>query len=680
MNKYFTIDIEKSKIRQDSINDSNDEIELIISGVEMDNSNKKKLNNEPNIEKTNDENKIEGIHKSTELFIDEEKKKEIFNQIEKEIDKLKISNFNEEQKKYMKQSKSFTPQLVGLYSILLVLAIVVFLILNIVTNQQKIKMAEQITNIGNMESLIVKELQRRQEQERQQLADQIKGIMQQLELIQKQKEQFEKSQIAALNAKTKEIEDEYAKKIEEEKNKLLRGLISKAEYDKRVKELIAEKEKRLKEAREQNDAQRKVYLEQLASKENELKAKENTYRQALAEKEKQIEQANQKIKAAEEKLALSEEAQKKMALENEQLKQSSAIQLKIRETISYYYKSILIYYRNNDRNGLKKSLNDLYSFIFNNPSSAIIAEEEKLFDKFVIDLILEDINKKENDEQKKLEKTKLFEKAYNEHKKGNLIASYEAYYNAFLKYDITVENEKFYFEDFLKLVFEKQSQEVIQSLENEATPLFNSIVIAFQNKNYQQVIQFSNNFLSSYSNSKNALKVVEYKIKSEYFMQTKKQEDEAYNIYQKAKTAYNNKDYDTTIKLLLELFSEYGGTSYATLGAELLQSIYISMKQNIAAAGVTNLYEETYEGNEIKVGNVFKIFPEVVQILKDQNLSIQIEVGTKLIVKSKNDSNTFTLVAVVEVSSIATTIINAKIVKIYGKGPSIGDYVFIIKK
>ncbi len=626
------------------------------------------------------EDKMEEIKKNkpSDSNFDEEKKKEIFDQIENEIDKLKISNFNEVQKKYMKQSKSFAPQIISLYSILLVLAVVVFVILNIVSNQQQARMAQDVKSIGNMESLIIRELQKKQEQEKAQLNEQLKEITLQLESIQKQKEQFEKDQIIALNNKTKLIEDQFEKKIEEEKNKLNRGLISKAEYDKRIKELLAEKDKRLKEARQQSDEQRKAFQEQMQAKEDELKAKENSYKQAIAEKEKQIKQAKQEIKAAEEKLALSEEAQKKIEQENEQLKQSSALQIKLKETILFYYKAILQSYQNNNQDALKKALNDFYSFIFTNPSAAIIAEDEKLFDKFIIDMILSDLVKKETDEQKKEEKTNLLEKAYNEHKKGNLVSAYEYYYKAFLKYDIVVDNEKIYFEDFIHLVFEKQYQEGVNNLEAAALPLFNSILTAFKEKNYSLVIQLSNDFLSQYSNSKNALTVVEYKIKAEINQQNKEQEDLASSIFQKAKKAYNEKDYDLSMKYLLELFSKYGNTSYSTLASELLQNIYISVKQN-SISPIAQI-EENQEADEIRVGNIFKIFPEIVQILKDPNLSIKINIGDQLIVKHKNENGVFITVAIVKITSYATTIINAKILKIYGKGPAIGDFVYLIKK
>lgn len=609
--------------------------------------------------------------------IDEEKKKEIFDQIEKEIDKLKISNFHEVQKKYLKGSKSFTSQLIILYSILIGLAIVVFFILNALSGQQETKLAEDIKNIGGMESLIIKELQKKQEMEKNQLQEQLNEISKQLEAIQKQKEQFEKNQIIALNAKTKEIEDEYMKKLEEEKNKLNRGLISRAEYDKRVKELLAEKDKRLQELRNQSDEQRKAFQQQMEAKENELKAKEQSYKQAISEKEKEIEKANQAMKSAQEKLALSEEAQKKMAQENEQLKQSSALQIKLRETIATYYKDILVNYRNNNVERLKKSLNDFYNFIFNNPTAAIMAEDEKLFDKFVIDVILNELNQNEDRTTKRTEKAKLLDKALAEHKKGNLIASYESYYAAFTRYDVLVDNERMYFEDFLKLVYEKQSQESTLALENAATPLYNSIVNAYQNKNYNSVIQLANNFLNQYSASKNSLAVVEYKVKAEENLLLRNQESQALNLYQKAKDYYKVDDYDNAVKTLLELFSKYGNTSYSAMGTELLQDIYIKVKQK--ASTVVQKTEEVYE-NEIKVGNVFKIFPEIIQILKDPNVSFTIEIGTQLIVKHKNDDGTFTTNALVEVTSFATTIINAKIIKIYGKGPNIGDYVFAIKK
>lgn len=631
----------------------------------------KKEDIEKNPEHTNENPKYESN-------IDEAKKEEIFQQIEKEVDKLKISNFHEVQKKYMKESKSFTPQLVILYSILISLAIVVFIVLNVYSGQQESKMAQEIKNIGGMESLIIRELQRKQEQEKNQLNEQLKEITMQLESLQKQKDQFEKNQIIALNQKTKEIEDEYLKKIEEEKNKLNRGLISRAEFDKRYKELVAEKEKRLQEARNQIDAQRKAFQQQIEAKENELKAKENSYKQALSEKEKQIEQANQAIKVAEEKLALSEEAQKKIEQENEQLKQSSAIQLKLKENLIGYYKAILVAYNNNDRIRLKKALSDFYSFIFNNPSAAIMAEDEKLFDKFVIDIVLNDLSQKETTETKKLEKSKLLEKAINEHKKGNLIFAYENYYLAFTKYDVIVDNEKMYFEDFLKVVFEKQNMEVNQTLEANSASLFNSIYNAFINKNYSLVIQLANNYLSLYPNTKNSLIVVEYKVKSEINLENKGLENSAAKLYQQAKNYFNNQDYDNAVKSLLELFSKYGNTSYSTLGSELLQQIYINVKQN--SNSVLNVQEQELAENEVKIGNVFKIFPEIIQILKDPNLATKVEIGDQLIVKHRNDDGTFTQTAIVEVTSYATTIVNAKIIKIFGKGPNIGDYVFLIRK
>lgn len=631
----------------------------------------KKEDIEKNPEHTNENPKYESN-------IDEAKKEEIFQQIEKEVDKLKISNFHEVQKKYMKESKSFTPQLVILYSILISLAIVVFIVLNVYSGQQESKMAQEIKNIGGMESLIIRELQRKQEQEKNQLNEQLKEITMQLESLQKQKDQFEKNQIIALIQKTKEIEDEYLKKIEEEKNKLNRGLISRAEFDKRYKELVAEKEKRLQEARNQIDAQRKAFQQQIEAKENELKAKENSYKQALSEKEKQIEQANQAIKVAEEKLALSEEAQKKIEQENEQLKQSSAIQLKLKENLIGYYKAILVAYNNNDRIRLKKALSDFYSFIFNNPSAAIMAEDEKLFDKFVIDIVLNDLSQKETTETKKLEKSKLLEKAINEHKKGNLIFAYENYYLAFTKYDVIVDNEKMYFEDFLKVVFEKQNMEVNQTLEANSASLFNSIYNAFINKNYSLVIQLANNYLSLYPNTKNSLIVVEYKVKSEINLENKGLENSAAKLYQQAKNYFNNQDYDNAVKSLLELFSKYGNTSYSTLGSELLQQIYINVKQN--SNSVLNVQEQELAENEVKIGNVFKIFPEIIQILKDPNLATKVEIGDQLIVKHRNDDGTFTQTAIVEVTSYATTIVNAKIIKIFGKGPNIGDYVFLIRK
>ncbi|MFN3412107.1 MAG: hypothetical protein ACK4YF_08115 [Exilispira sp.] len=618
-------------------------------------------------------------YKTAETNIDEEKKKEIFNQIEKEIDRLRISNFHEIQKTYMKESKSFTPQLILLYSILIVLAIVVFIVLSFFSGQQENKMAEEIKNIGGMESLIIKELQKKQEQERNQLNEQLKEISMQLESIQKQKEQFEKNQILALNAKTKEIEDEYLKKMEEEKNKLNRGLISRAEYDKRIKELMAEKDRRIQDERNKFDSQRKVYMQQLEAKENELKSKENSYKQALSEKEKQIEEANKAIKTAEEKLALSEEAQKKIALENEQLKQSSALQLKLRESILSYYKKILISYRNNDKEKLKTALNEFYYFIFNNPSASILAEDEKLFDKFVIDIILEDLKNSEDELTRKVEKSKLLEKAFNDHKKGNLISSYESYYTAFTRYDVIVDNERIYFEDFLKLVYEKQNLETTQTLEAAATPLYNSILSAYQNKNYNQVIQLANDFLSLYSNSKNALSVVEYKVKAEEGLKIKNQENAAAALFQKAKNYYNANDYDNAVKVILELFSKYGSTSYSTLSSELMEKIYANVKQK-AGTYVESLVEVQTDSNEIKIGNVFKIFPEIIQIIKDPNLSTKIEIGYQLIVKHKNENGTYTMTAIVEVTSYSTTLVNAKIIKVFGKGPNIGDYVFLIKK
>lgn len=635
--------------------------------------------NEEILDNTGEKMQEEKDYKTADSNIDEEKKKEIFNQIEKEIDRLRISNFHEIQKIYMKESKSFTPQLILLYSILIVLAIVVFIVLSFFSGQQENKMAEEIKNIGGMESLIIKELQKKQEQERNQINEKLKEISMQLESIQKQKEQFEKNQILALNAKTKEIEDEYLKKIEEEKNKLNRGLISRAEYDKRIKELMAEKDRRIQDERNKFDSQRKVYMQQIEAKENELKSKENTYKQALSEKEKQIEEANKAIKSAEEKLALSEEAQKKIALENEQLKQSSALQLKLRESILTYYKKILIFYRNNDKEKLKIALNEFYYFIFNNPSASILAEDEKLFDKFVIDIILNDLGNSEDELTKKIEKSKLLEKAFNEHKKGNLISSYESYYVAFTKYDVMVDNERIYFEDFLKLVYEKQNLEATQTLEAAATPLYNSILSAYQNKNYNQVIQLANDFLSLYSNSKNALSVVEYKVKAEEGLKIKNKENAAATLFQKAKNYYNSNDYDNAVKVILELISKYGSTSYSTLSSELLEKIYANVKQK-AVTYVESIVEVQTDSSEIKIGNVFKIFPEIIQIIKDPNLSTKIEIGYQLTVKHKNENGTYTITAIVEVTSYSTTLVNAKIIKIFNKGPNIGDYVFLIKK
>ena len=616
--------------------------------------------------------------------MDVEKKAEIYSQIDKEIDKLKISNFYEVQKKYSKATRSFTPQLIILYSILIFLAIAVIVTINLSSSRQQAKIAEDIKTIGSFESIVIKELQKKQEKEKDQLNEQLKAISEQLSMIQKEKDQFLKNQDLTLIQKTKEIEDEYQKRLNEENAKLAKGLISKAEYDRRYKQIIEEKDKRLKELREQKDIERKAYLEQINAKEKQLNEQKNIYQTQIEQKNKEIAETQQSLKVTEEKLAMSQEEQKRIEKENEQLKQTSAQAMQLKETIANYYRNILTAYRKENKEELRRNLEDFYNFLNKNPLAALMMEDERDFNRFVVDFLFKEVQTKESEIYKKIEKSRLLELAFTKSQKGDLTGAYDLYYQAFTKYDVIADNQNRYFEDFISLIRRKQQQDtesqttsLQKEIEEKSSAAYAEIKKAYDEKKYNIALQLALNYLNLYKNSSNAFSVVEYKVKSELALAQSAKEEAASKLYTKAKNAIKEKKYDDAYSYVLELLGKYPGSSYAAQSTELLDQIFWVYKSNISST--TSSFEIQESLNEVKVGAVLNVFPEAVQVLRDLNSSKELKIGDLLTIKRKDESGNLILIADIQITSIAQQTFNCKILKLYSKVPQKGDLVFIKK-
>lgn len=567
---------------------------------------------------------ISNKEQQTTDTVDEERKNEIYDEIEKIIDNIKIKDYDKRAKESLKKVKSFFSKIILLYAGLILTTSAAFALIYSNSLKERNKIITEVTSSGTLESIIIKELQRKQEQEKQALENQLKNVQSQLNQIKAEKEEFLKNQDKILKEKEKKLYEEYQKKLEREKALLAQQGISEEEYNQRINQINQEYNLEKQKVSAEIQKVKDEYLKKLNEKEVELKSQALSFQKELTEKSQEISKIQKEKESLEAQIAKQQQKQAELAKEIQKMQTLADEKIRVVKFINEYYEKIYEHLKNKKYNDAKLKLEKLIDFLENSKEIVVLTKEELLNNKLISNQLMQTIDFYINSSKDTVSKNLLFQKANDLLKRRDFNKAYQNYIEAFTKYSVLTGKENSALTNFSKIDFleiEKSSSQVINSID----PLL-------QNNNYEEALIQIQQFLSDKNDLFNFQKVIS--IEDELINKIKilnidkiveKQYNEAYEIF-KLGQLQNSKE------KLFDILKTYPESSYTTKIIDLLTKIDSQLKNAKPLETKKEVTEETIK----TVGRVLQTFGNYILFSTSENIDLKIDDILKIYSLSNN--------------------------------------------
>ena len=224
---------------------------------------------------------------------------EVFKAIEEEINKNKQLVYSEDVIASEKKGVVL-PLVVNIAIVVLFLAGFFFYL---TTSRERQAEQEVGGRISGVEEEVIREIQRKSEQEVAEQKEKLQAARSRLQSLQQEKEFFLQNQNEILTEKENALRDEYQRRLEEAKNRIAASGVANAdaEFDLEREKLYQEYLKSRETTRQEVDNVKKEYEDALLKKEGEIRREVDTYSKRIGEIEQRLVEEQTKLKETEEK-------------------------------------------------------------------------------------------------------------------------------------------------------------------------------------------------------------------------------------------------------------------------------------------------------------------------------------------------------------------------------------------
>ena len=224
---------------------------------------------------------------------------EVFKAIEEEINKNKQLVYSEDVIASEKKGVVL-PLVVNIAIVVLFLAGFFFYL---TTSRERQAEQEVGGRISGVEEEVIREIQRKSEQEVAEQKEKLQAARSRLQSLQQEKEFFLQNQNEILTEKENALRDEYQRRLEEAKNRIAASGVANAdaEFDLERERLYQEYLKSRETTRQEVDNVKKEYEDALLKKEGEIRREVDTYSKRIGEIEQRLVEEQTKLKETEEK-------------------------------------------------------------------------------------------------------------------------------------------------------------------------------------------------------------------------------------------------------------------------------------------------------------------------------------------------------------------------------------------
>jgi len=649
------IDREKS-ISENINNDKNDNNNTNYNNVNKDNFIK------------NDDNKLDNIEyeKSSEdeYYGTEEDKKRIYNEIEKIIDSLKTKDPEAKKIQYLKSSISFAKVLIFLYIILFSVSILAFGGFYFYVKKEEVRKKGEIAKIESIEAMLIKELKRKQEEEKKKLESLLSQIQEELDKVEKEKEEFLKNQDKILEEKQKKIYDEYIAKLEEQKRLLKSNAISKEEYEKAVSELNVNYNQQIESLKGEIERTKKEYLEKVAEVQKKLDKEKQDYQSKIEESEKNLEKTKSQISELQKKLEEEQKRSEEIEKQLEQMKVSSIEDLKIQQRISKYFIEFSNNIKDKNYDKSKKSLQDFKNYLITSSDSKKIDTEIKNYYLSLTDTFSNFIEKLLNEEELYNEKVKLLNLANDYFKNKKYDEAYNIYKKAFTNYFVISELDRQAIENFSSVSYIVMDKKEKSESEKEANILYQKIIDLNNQKNYQEALDLCKAFINNYSFSTKLNEIIKLAYDLQKNIEKINMDNEVVKLFRELNNLYEANDYNKAKLRAYDILLRYPGNSYSKQIIDILKKIDEKITESLKSASTQIITAQTLIEKK-----QFEILGRVIFYSEDtETLRIRIEkvgsikVGDELKVYKVDKDNNYEVIAVVKVIEVIEDVVKAIVI------------------
>ncbi|MCX8059025.1 MAG: hypothetical protein N3A58_06385 [Spirochaetes bacterium] len=594
----------------------------------------------------------------------EEDKKRIFEEIERISESLKISDVGKRISFYLKNTISFTKTIFFLYILLITVSGLAFGGFLIYSKNEEIKRSQKVAKIESIEAILIKELKRKQEEEKKKLESMLSQVQDELTKVNKEKEEFLKNQDKILEERQKKIYEEYLAKLEEQKKLLKNNTISKEEYDKIVSEINSNYNKQMNDLRNEVEKAKQEYLSKVAEVEKKLQQDKEVYQNQIKEKEKNIEETKSQISSLEKQL--EEEKKKSQELEKKlsQVQIMSTEELKIQQNISDYLLDVSNQIRKKDYDKAIKKLNDFKDYLTNSQDSKKIDNERRNYYVSLVDTFSSFINKLQNEENYYNEKVKLLTLANDYFKNKRYEEAFNTYRKAFSNYFVATEIDKQSMENFIKVSYLLIDKKEKQDLENEASKVYEEILRLQQENKFKEGIDLCRSFIKNYSFSSNLPSVIDIAYNFQKSLDLSRMDNEVIKLLRELNSLYETGDYNKAKVKAYDIILKYPGNSYTKQVIEILKRIDEKIAESLKNVSQTVITAQTLiEKAQFEILGRVIFYSEDTEVLRFRIEKIgSVKVGDELKVYKVDQNNNYIMIAIIKVTEVTNDVAKAVVI------------------
>jgi hypothetical protein len=581
-------------------------------------------------------------------YFQEVRQDEVYKSIDDEIKKTK---------KALPVTKEIKSEKKGIVLPLIInIAIVVVISLGLIyylfTSRAKVKEEGLSSSVAGVEAEVIRELQRRSEEQVEQHRRKLDDAIKRLEALKQERDFFLQNQAEILKIKELELDENYRIKLEEAKARIEASGVSNVseEFEREKERLLEELNEAKKQAQIEIEEVKRNYETELSLKEEQIQSEVRTYTFQLSEVESRLQEEQAKLKEAEERvIRMTQQKQEEQAKLKEAEEQVKSLTLQQQEyqgfqkQLESVYEKSFVYFSKGDYERGIEELKTLLPIIDDARQAGLDDESGLRIEK---NLVLNMVALAER-EQNRVDLDQIgketFKAAQALEKEGKLEEALSRYFTVYtLVDDRSYKNRSMNrARALMDQMYEDRTESGIAMIERTADGIFRKAMNHKNRGEYEQAVKNLEEILTRYPESSkreralDELLIISNLISTRDAARIKEDSDRRINeqallIMNKAENLYKNGDLSEALDLYEEVVVNYKDSDYAEKALAEIKSI-------------NSLMREVKVTTTLSLDSDDSITGIVVQVLPDNNVLINlgseddIKTGNELQVLRKGD-------------------------------------------
>ena len=596
-------------------------------------------------------------------FFQQVSQEEVYRSIDEEINKAKKTH--PVAKKIKSEKKDIVLPLI--LNVTIIVLISLGLLYYLLATKGRDKQDSLSSSVAGVEAEVIRELQRRSEEEVEQQKIKLEDARQRLEILKQEKDFFLQNQEEILKQKEMELDEAYRKSLEEAKSRIAASGVSDVneEFEREKERLFEELVESKNRAQQEMEEIKRNYETELSLNEDELDREVKTYTFQLNEVEQRFQEEQAKLKEAEEKV-------KSITLQQQEFQG-------FQKQLDSVYDKALGYFSKGDYERGIEELNTLLPVLESARKTGLGDEsglriEEKLV-KNMLYLAEREQNRVDLDQIGR----EVYEAAQALEKEGKLEEALSRYFTVYtIGSDSAYKNRSMSrARAIMERIYEERTESSILKIERRADSIFRKAMNHKNRGEYDQAVKSLEEILTRYPESSkryralDELLVISNLITEQKTARDKKDSDrklnrQALQIMNKAESLYKSGDFSDALDMYEEVVRKYKDSVYA---GKALEEIW----------NINNQMREVKVTTTVSLGGEGSVTGVVVQVLPGNNVLInlgsvdEVKIGDELQVLRKGESGV-EIIGSLKIYSAGPKTAKGKIVY-YEEDIKIGDIV-----